>query len=80
MSKLCTLGLMVYLYLRYIDDGNIAAKRIPRNLDFDENLMKMIEVEDRGDDVDDDKRTMSILRRVADTIVPMLKWEEDVTN
>ena len=80
MDRLSQLGLIVYLYKRYIDDGNIAAQRIPRNLDFDENLMMMVEVDDSGDDVDDDKRTMTIIRRVADTVIPMLKWEEDVTS
>ena len=80
VDRLSQLGLIVYLYKRYIDDGNIAAHRISRNLDFDENLMMMVEVDDSGDDVDDDKRTMTIIRRVADTVIPMLKWEEDVTS
>ena len=52
MERLTQLGLTIYLYKRYIDDGNIAALRVPRNLDFDENQMMMIEVDDKGEDVD----------------------------
>lgn len=70
------LGILIFMYTRYGDDGNLAVKAIPNNVEFDEDEKKLkvnVEHSDEASDV----HTAKVLKDVANSITKMLVWEED---
>ena len=80
MQLLSTLGVIVFLYCRYVDDGNLAVKKIPKNVEYDKVSRQFIEVKEVKAGVEDDCHTFNQLKKVADTVVEMFKWEEEVAS
>ena len=78
-SKLEDLSLKLLLDKRYVDDKNMAARAVPFNLDVveREGLVELVEVE-LGEEVEVDRHTARVFRKVADTIRPRsIKMTED---
>ena len=78
-------NILFHLYKRYVDDQNMAGKPLQPGTRWKEGpwangLGKMVLVDE---EVNDDKqipasvRTMSELRKMADSIIPMIQLEED---
>ena len=81
VARLAMIGIIVYLYLRYIDDGNIAVSKVPRSKSFDVDRLRMIDSCDSSETVKcDDQRTMSVVRQVADSCIDMLSWTSDTMS
>ena len=53
LAMLPMIGILILMYLRYIDDGNIVARTIPLNVDFNEAEQKLVS----NDDVNIDEPT-----------------------
>ena len=78
-----TLGIIILLYLRYIDDINLATIALAPGSYFDKNTQKIsIDLGKVAEDknIQKDIRTLKVLRDIADSIVPMLKWEFDTPS
>ena len=83
IEMLTTLGIIMLLYLRYIDDINLATVALAPGTYFDENTRQLLVNEDEINNekkVPDDVRTLKVLRQIADSIVPMLNWEFDTPS
>ena len=74
------IGIFLYLYERYIDDGNFAIKSIPRKLKFDEKSDTLIEDEENDLTTENDEYSLNIVRAIADSCIPMLKWTSDTIS
>jgi len=78
-------AITLYLYKRYIDDQNMAGKPLPPGTRWQagpwaSRLGKMVVVEEEVEEdklVPADMRTMVELRKMADSIHPMIQLEED---
>jgi hypothetical protein len=76
LEKLAMMGIIIMMYLRYVDDANMVTKALPRNIDYDENEEKLVNIEEEKD-VPADQHTMDILKKIANGVIPMIKWEFD---
>ena len=79
----------LYLYKRYIDDENMAAKPLPPGTRWMEGPWltgfggKMVVVEaliEEDSLLPEDMRTMTEIRKMADSICPMIQFEEDYAS
>ena len=81
ITRLTMLGLTIYLYLRLIDDGNLAVSRVPRTKMLDIKSMKLVDCnEDNHQDEEDDQRTMNVIRQIADSVISMISWTSDTMS
>ena len=80
--KLCeTVRLDIMFFLRYVDDTNKAVIPPPLGTRFQEGQFKVIpELVEEDQLKDRDKVVGELLRTMADSITPMLKFEEDVCS
>ena len=80
-ERLDALNIKTFAYKRYVDDANAAVSSIPLNMTLDLTQNKL---GDRQDDISPDetvdKHTFDILRRIADSISPMMQWTIDVPS
>ena len=76
ISLACMAGLLVYMYKRYVDDGNIVLEAVPSNKVYDENETKLVET---NSDISEepDKHTSKIVKEIANSVTKMLVWDED---
>ena len=65
---------------RYVDDGDLIVEVPPKGTRFDVESGEVVcsqEAEVEDSEVEDDKRTMELVRNIADSIHPMLQFDED---
>ena len=69
------------VYRRYVDDNNIAARKVAKSVDvkIDNGVIEMVNVvEGEEGDVEDDEHTAKVYKMVADQIRPkLIKMVED---
>ena len=78
LGKLEKLGIVMMLYKRYVDDGNMALQAVQvgtRIIDGKVSILPEAIQEDSG--IPADSRTARLIRTVANTITPMIQMEED---
>ena len=81
LTKLQILGVWLEFYLRYVDDGNMAAWALPPGTRLIGDRLSILEEHVENDKlIPSDKRTAAVLRCVANTICPMIIMEEDVPS
>ena len=81
LSKLGTLGIDLEFYLRYVDDSNMSAWALTPGTRFVDGQLSILE-EFVGSDklIPADKRTASVLRSIANEILPGIVMQEDVPS
>ena len=65
---------------RYVDDSNLIIEVPPKGTRYDvesESVVYNRQAEIEDNQLEDDRRTMALIREVADSVHPMLKFEED---
>ena len=78
LGKLKKLGINLLLYLRYVDDSNMAAESVAPGTRFVNDKVSILEEAKQEDaDVPADERTARFLKTVANTILPMIQMEHD---
>jgi hypothetical protein len=78
IGKLDKLGIVMLMYKRYVDDGNMALDAVPvgtRIVDGKLSILPEAIQEDSG--LPADRRTAKLIRSIANTITPMIQMEED---
>ena len=83
LPKLKKLRLTFQMYLRYVDDTLIVVDSIIPGVRFDpkKNILKFCEDQVEADLLmEDDARTFSVLRQIADSIDRDIQWEEDIPS
>ena len=81
LKKLEELNLKLIMYKRYVDDQNQLAKALAPGTRFLENKLVVVEAEVEMDKtIEPDRRTAAVYREVANSIVKMIKVEEDVPS
>ena len=78
LHKLDKLGILMMIYKRYVDDGNMILDAVPvraRIVDGKLSILPEAIQEDYG--IPADKRTAGLIRYIANTITPMIQMEED---
>ena len=78
LHKLDKLGILMMMYKRYVDDGNMILDAVPvgaRIVDGKLSILPEAIQEDYG--IPADKRTAGLIRYIANTITPMIQMEED---
>ena len=80
--KLCNeIGIEVDLYTRYVDDSNLAViPHQPGTRFIEGSLQVMPQYVQQDMEKGTDKFTGELLREVANSVIPMLKFEEDVCS
>ena len=81
LKKCKQLEIDIEMYIRYVDDTNIVT--IPQKLGIrykNGALVYSREAEEEDKQQDRDRVAASLLKNIADEIVPMLKFEEDVCS
>ena len=76
----------LYLLSKYVDDINILTSIINRGYQWEENLEGGVRLrwseerkaKDDTEDVSDEERTMELVRELADTLVPGLRFTKDI--
>ena len=81
LSKLGTLGIDLEFYLRYVDDSNMSAWALTPGTRFVDGQLSILK-EFVGSDklIPADKRTASVLRSIANEILPGIVMQEDVPS
>ena len=80
LTLLSTLGIIVLIYVRYIDDINLSCKQIPKGWHFKKENNSLVfdkTVENEDCNKLPEVKTFEILKEAANSIVGMLKWESD---
>ena len=80
MALVTTLGLVVYLFMRNVDDVDMSAKRIRNSLRFDEERMVMVDDDPTSMDMMTDEDMMCMFKKIANPITRMIRWEDDFTQ
>ena len=81
MNKCNELGIDLRLYIRYVDDSNLAVIALELGTRFEDNrLVIRPELIEEDKKVERDKLTADILKKIANTIAEMIIMEEDVCS
>ena len=81
LKKLKTLGINPKLYVRYVDDTLIVVDSIQKGWRYVKNNLVWSQIqEDEDMDTEDDSRTFSILKDIADSIDKDIQWELDTPS
>ena len=71
-------GLSVTLYKRYVDDSNIFCPPVSTDLEWDSKNRLLVKRDSSFDEsTSPDQWTAEVLRNVAESVSPMLKWTAD---
>ena len=71
MELASIVGILIYLYTRYVDDGYFAVGTIPNNIEFDEDENKL-KVNEEYTDEASEIHTARVLKDMANSITKML--------
>ena len=78
LGKLDKLGIVMMLYKRYVDDGNMALQAVqPGARIVDGKISILPEALQEDSDKPADRRTAELIKSVANTITPMIQMDED---
>ena len=81
LAQLQKLKIPVWLYLRYVDDYNLAIWAFPPGTRIQEGKLTIQQEEIENDLlIPDDRRTALLLKEVANQISPMIEMKEDVSS
>ena len=78
LSLVRNLEITMIMYLRYIDDVDVTVKSLPKGTVYDKTTKKLIKPDDDNkDDLMDSEDMMTLLKNIANDIIPMISWEPD---
>ena len=83
LEKAKTSGLEIEMYERFVDDSNLTSELIEPGWRYDHVTGKVIfnaEWVEDDSNMEDDRRTASVVREVANTVHPMIQMEEDIPS
>ena len=81
LNKLKQLGIRVSLYVRYVDDIVICLPRITKGWRYDVKKKELVfSLEHPYSDMEDDLRSFSVLKDIADTLDSDIKMSVDVPS
>jgi hypothetical protein len=76
--KMTSLSIRMMMYLRYVDDANVAVVPMPEGTKVvDEELVHEEEKVEEDRTKETDRRVAEMVRELADQLMPMIKLEED---
>ena len=70
-------GLIVTMYKRYVDDGNVKMVALDPGAVWDNSLGRVIYTDPELDDRQADRRTAEVVKSLADSVSSMLVWTAD---
>ena len=74
------LGIIIIMYLRYVDDVDVIVKELEdENVEYNDVDKKLVKVEEKAEE-SKEKKTMEILKSVANSVSSMIKWEIDIAE
>ena len=80
LQRLAMLGIIIIMYLRYVDDVDVIVKELEdENVEYNDVDKKLVKVEEKAEE-SKEKKTMEILKSVANSVSSMIKWEIDIAE